>query len=109
MIREETAVEEGRDRQENERAARRRREADIRPDPVHRALLFLLKEVMQNNPDASVEAKYHLATLDEEFVDKAKLTELEEDEPAKIDPGTGEPAANPTHPIKQSRRFRRTT
>lgn len=43
------------------------KEAAVRPDPVHRAVVFLLSQAALNNPDFAKEAKYHLDLLDEKF------------------------------------------
>jgi hypothetical protein len=107
-------AEEAKERQEQQRAERRGKEAQARPDPVHRAIVFLLRECMQNNPDAAVEAKHHLATLDKEFANPEKVLEIEH--PPAPDPaataGTAvnnPPAAAPdtAAAIRQSKRFKR--
>lgn len=40
------------------------KEAHVRPDALHRAVVFLLKQAALNNPDFAKEATHHLETLD---------------------------------------------
>lgn len=78
-------AEANRQRQDAEIAEKHSKEAEARPDAVHRALHFLLTQTMQNNPDTTREAKFHMETLDRELSQES------------VDPETGEP--------KVSRRF----
>jgi hypothetical protein len=71
------SVDEGRKRQQSERTARRNREAEARPDSMHRAIVFLLRETMQNNPDCAEEARHYLAILDKELAVPDKVAEIE--------------------------------
>lgn len=43
------------------------KEAEVRPDPIHRAVVFLLSQAALNNPDFAREAKYHLDLLDQKY------------------------------------------
>ncbi len=97
------------------------KEAEARPDPVHRAVHFLLQQIVLNNRDAKREADYHMRQLDEELAVPEKLDEIPADpdptvtatqaaapdEPPK--PKTRTASTNTAETLKTSRRFRRTT
>lgn len=71
------------------------KEAEARPDAVHRAVVFLLDQCKLNNRDASREANYHLRTLDEKLAIPEKLEEIEGLElPDPVE--TAKTAAEPT-------------
>jgi hypothetical protein len=107
-------AEEGRERQEKQRAARREKEAHARPDVMHRAVIFLLKECMQNNPDVADEIRHHITALDEELADPDRVNELEPARPAdKQIPETDQSPSGTTSAtdtadaVRTSKRFRR--
>lgn len=54
-------------RQQNQIYERHKRETGQRPNPVHRAIVFLLRETAANNRDTAKEAAYYVALLDREF------------------------------------------
>lgn len=92
-----------RQKQESKIAARRNREAEARPDAVHRALIFILKEVAQNNPDSKVEADFYVSELDQQM-----NADVDVDETASQTQGNVENAGpDAPQPIPQSKRFRR--
>lgn len=105
-------AEEGRQRQQDERAEKRRKEAEARPDAMHRAVRFLLNAAVENNPDIADEARHHLETLDTEMANPDKVAEL--DKPAPVTPATNPAAPPPAEmpagpkPPRASRRFSRT-
>lgn len=76
----------GRERQEAQAAERRRKEAEVRPDSLHRAVDFLLRQQALNNPDTVREARHHIETLDSELSEGAN--------PDSADPAA-DPLANP--------------
>ena len=90
-----------RERQEKKIADRHEKEAATRPDAVHRALLFILKEIAQNNPDAKNEAEFFVSELDQQLADPDSIDAAESESIETTSPATPDPAA-PT-----SRRFRR--
>lgn len=103
-----------RNRQQKQRAERRGKEAEARPDAVHRAVVFLIKAAKENNPDLTEEANYHLATLDQELANMEKVNEIEK--PAAAGPARSDSddeqaevpkARNTAAEIKTSKRFRR--
>lgn len=106
-------AEAGRKRQQAERASRRSKEAEARPDAVHRALIFLLKETKQNNPDASEEANHFIQLLDAELAaSPEKVKALESPAPVEAEPdaeGNPDEAEKPNTAatVKRSRRFSR--
>lgn len=107
-------AEEGRERQQKQRAARREKEATARPDVMHRAVIFLLKECKQNNPDVADEIAHHMKALDEELADGAAVNELEPEpsadkEIAETDqsPSGTTSAKDTADAVRTSKRFRR--
>jgi hypothetical protein len=92
-------------------AQRRSKEAEARPDAMHRAVHFLLHQAMLNNNDIAPEARHHLATLDREMADSQKLVEIgekpetESDAPAASPADSAPAAASPVVVPRQSRRF----
>lgn len=107
-------AEEGRERQEKQRAARRDKEAHARPDVMHRAVIFLLKECRQNNPDVANEIDHHIKALDEELADPTAVKELEPEQPADKEmqetdqsPSGTTSATDTADAVRTSKRFRR--
>ena len=107
-------VEKARQRQDNQRAARRSKEAEARPDALHRAVVFLLRAAKENNPDMTEEATHHIATLDAELANLDVVAEIEKPpaaEPAAngtaADEKDDKPKPNTAQAIRQSSRFRR--
>src|SRR6266702_5927798 len=94
-------AEANRKKQHAQREERRTKEAQFRPDVLHRAVHFLLTQQAVNMPDTTEEAQHHMGALDAELATR--------DEPA--DPGPGDDAAGPADPpapaARQSRRFER--
>lgn len=79
-------------------AERRLKEAGARPDTLHRAVVFLLKEIAVNNRDLKVEATYFIETLDKEKANPEKLAEVETPAVDQLDP-----AADPQpEPVKEN-------
>ncbi len=106
-------------KQQAQRAEQRAKEAEIRPEALHRAIHFLLQQQMINMPDTTEDARYHMAVLDSQLsadaktaaADIAETTERppEEDDPeepgeTEIAAAAGQTADPPA--LKQSRRFR---
>jgi len=100
--------------------AQRKLEAEARPDPIHRAVIFLLRQAMQNNRDCRNEAQDYIEVLDSSFAEPEKLAEIENPPAAPQLPAenstagqdgesstAAEPAAEAPPVVKQSRRFRR--
>lgn len=94
-------------------ADRHRKEAQARPDAVHRALIFLLKETRQNNPDQAREIEHHINTLDAELAPgRNPAATADEPDPTAAASGTTEPADETKAPdtaaaLKTSKRFQR--
>jgi hypothetical protein len=80
---------------------RHQAEAEVRPDAQHRALIFLLKQAMQNNRDCSREAKFHIRELDALLCpDPSKVEDLDTVSPAvSVVPSTR------ALPVNRSSRF----
>jgi hypothetical protein len=95
-----------RERQERQIAGRRSKEAQARPDAVHRAVHFLLQQTALNNRDTTPEVNYHIETLDRELANPEALEEVNQI-PAAVSAEEPPPAPAPAAPIKVSRRFRR--
>jgi hypothetical protein len=109
----ETAAEEARQRQNQQIEARHSKEAEARPDAMHRAVVFCLRQIALNNRDASREVAHHIETLDKELGNPEKVAQLEPapaGTPATASegqqPATAD-AAPPANTIKTSRRFQR--
>jgi hypothetical protein len=88
------------------------KEAETRPEPLHRAVRFLLQEAIQNNRDCRPAAEHHLRILDKEYGDTEKLAELEPSpKPVAVPAAETAPAAEnenqPRPPVRPSRRFQR--
>lgn len=112
-------AEKNRIRQERQIAEKKLQEAEARPDVMHRALVFLLKEQAKNNRDTTGETRYYINALDSQLANPEKLAELEappvpavippatqeaeEDNPASAQPNTAEALRGA--PPRQSRRF----
>lgn len=94
-------VEVNRERQQKKLADRREKEAAVRPDALHRAVLFLLKECAQNNPDAKHEVEFLAHEVDQQM--KTGPDEADDE------PGKDDPAASPDgeHKVPVSKRFRK--
>lgn len=115
-------IEGGRRRQKKALDARQRKEAKARPDALHRAVIFLLREIKQNNRDTAPEVDHHIATLDKELGEPELIAELEAPPaaaaaaPIAPEPETDEapPEEQPAPPdtaavLRQSTRFKRTS
>lgn len=85
---------------------RRERERAARPDAIHRAIHFLMQQIVQNNRDATPEARHHMETLDRELGNPEALAEQEPQPAAAASTSTGN-TEQPAAPIKVSKRFRR--
>lgn len=102
-----------RQRQQDQRAARRSKEAEARPDTLHRAVVFLLRAATENNPDITEEAKHHITSLDAELANLEKVAEIEKPAAAaKTAVDSEDEAEAPKAPdtakaIRQSKRFQR--
>ena len=103
-------AEQARQRQQTQREKKRSKEAEARPDALHRAVIFLLHAAKENNPDLADEAKHHISSLDSELANPEKLAEIEpaapkatDDEPEAEEP----PKPDTASKIRQSRRFQR--
>lgn len=105
-------AEEGRAKQQRQRAAKRDKEAEARPDTLHRAVIFLLRAAKENNPDLTEEATHHIDSLDAELAIPDKLVEIEKPSGKATaadedDTETDEPKKDTAKAIRQSRRFQR--
>lgn len=95
------------EQQEQQTEARHEKEAAARPDLLHRAVIFLLKEVKQNNPDAGRECEHYKQLLDAEL-GNPELIAVTEGTPAAPPETAGAPAPEGTADSgrpRQSRRF----
>ncbi len=107
-IRDEEAIEKNREAQQQQRAARRSKEAEARPVAMHRAVLFLLRAAKENNPDLAEEANHYISTLDAELADANKVAEMDNSAPAEASaPADKKP--NTAATLKRSKRFQRGT
>jgi hypothetical protein len=89
------------------RARAHSEEAKLRPDPLHRAVRFLLIEIAKNNRDIAPDAAFHLDQLDIELAPAvaqraAAAAELAAAEQAPIEA----PGPTVAQALKQSRRFK---
>jgi hypothetical protein len=89
------AAETNREKQEARTAERHTKEADARPDAMHRAVHFLLIQAKANNRDCTREANHHIATLDAEYGEPQKLDEVGEALPEANPVATAAEAAEP--------------
>ena len=104
-------------RQEESRRAIEDKQAAARPDAMHRAIIFLLKEAKLMNRDATREADRHITALDDALgTDPAKVEEAEAAASATVAPiptktntsGPAQPPATPTADgLRTSQRFKR--
>lgn len=105
------AAAEGRERQEKDRQATADREAKARPDPMHRALVFLLRQAELTNRDVKREARQHIADLDampELGADPEAIKEYgsgADPDPAAAAEPTGEAAAGEQSPANTAARL----
>ncbi len=101
---------EARQKRDEQLEAQRSREAAARPDAFHRAVIFILKAIRENNPDFTEEVAHHIATLDSELAVPARLVEIEKPAPAaktESAAAAAPPAPDTAKILKQSRRFKR--
>lgn len=107
--------EKNRKKLESQRDERRHKEAEARPESMHRAVHFILNQIIENNRDARPEAEYLMRTLDEEFgnpevLNKPAVIEQPQQEEAE-ETASGAPDSSPTaiaaQVRRQSSRFRR--
>ena len=97
-------AETAREKQEQRIAEKHTKEADARPDPMHRAVHFLLLQAKANNRDCAREANYHIQSLDETLGEPQKLEEVGEAIPEPNPVATAaESAAEDTTAAQQSR------
>jgi len=102
-----------RQKQQAEIDARHEKEATVRPNSLHRVLIWLLKETAANNRDTTREANYYIDLLDRELADQNALEALrsEPTKPAAIAPtpvGGGAappPVFDTATKLRTSRRF----
>lgn len=111
-------AQEARQRQEAERQELARKESKARPDPMHRAMVFVLKQAALMNRDAAREAHQHIAALDaapELEADPAAIAEVEAPQipganppqPTNTSGSQSEPATPTAQTLKTSKRFRK--
>ena len=95
-------VEVNRERQQKILADRRSKEAKARPDAIHRAVLFLLKETAQNNPDAKHEVEFLAREVDHQMQES-------DDQPIDDNPAASDDPSSPNKDphVKVSKRFRK--
>jgi len=110
-----TAAEINRAKQQARIDEKHQREAEARPEPMHRAVHFLLQQAIQHDRDCTKEAEFHLKTLDEAFGQKEQIAQLERQ--AEESPVETAEQATPTNetpetekkpeenPVTRSRRF----
>lgn len=108
------AAAEAAQRQQEQIDAQHQRERQARPNAMHRAVVFLLRQASLNNRDSKREADHHIATLDNAMADKEALETVEAPSPANAAPlpvndAPPPPAANTAAAAKKSRRFRSRT
>ena len=95
------------------------KEIAARPDAMHRAVHFLLQQIVLNNRDAKREADFHMRQLDEELAVPEKIEEIPPDpDPTETAAEAAAPDAPPTPKVRTastdtagslrtSKRFRR--
>jgi len=91
--------------------ARHAKEAAARPNLLHRAVVFLLRETAANNRDTKREADYYIESLDKELADADALQAAEASaaEAANVPPNNAGEANqfDTARTVGQSSRFRK--
>jgi hypothetical protein len=103
-------AEEARQNQQERIAERRSKEAQARPQTIHRAVVYLLRQMAINNRDTRQEANYLITALDNELADAQKVAEIETPPPAVNTSAAGDAPDPPNVAklLKASKRFKRT-